>query len=146
MFPCIQFVKQICIRNSTSEYAQPVIVYIFYIGQRIRLQQISYYKYLKNSTILFHRAISNISANINLKALISSQIFGFLDNTTKRLHTALLSNFYFGISILSADFQADTFVKTVEKKIAKKMRKKNQEMINIIRLVQGDINTCIFRF
>ena len=126
MFPCIQFVKQICIRNSTSEYAQQVIVYIFYIGQRIRLQQISYYKYLKNSTILFNRAISNIyiSANINLKALISSQIFGFLDNTTKRLHTALLSNFYFGISILSADFQADTFVKTVEKKIAKKMRKK----------------------
>lgn len=146
MFPCIQFVKQICIRNSTSEYAQPVIVYIFYIGQRIRLQQISYYKYLKNSTILFNRAIYNISANINLKALISSQIFGFLDNTTKRLHTALLSNFYFGISILSADFQADTFVKTVEKKIAKKMRKKNEEMINIIRLVQGDINTCIFRF
>lgn len=124
MFPCIQFVKQRCIRNSTSEYAQPVIVYIFYIGQRIRLQQISYYKYLKNSTILFHRAISNISANINLKALISSQIFGFLDNTTKRLHTALLSNFYFGISILSADFQADTFVKTVEKKIAKKNAEK----------------------
>ena len=123
MFPCIQFVKQICIRNSTSEYAQQVIVYIFYIGQRIRLQQISYYKCLKNS-ILFNRAISNISANINLKALISSQIFGFWDNTTKRLHTALLSNFYFGISILSADFQADTFVKTVEKKIAKKMRKK----------------------
>ena len=76
---------------------------------------------------------------------MSSHIFGFLDNTTKRLDTALLSNFYFVISILSADFLADTFVNG-KKTIVQKLREKNEQMINIIRLVKGDIDACVFSF
>ena len=100
-----------------SEYAQQVIVYICLYWPADFPTANTLLQVLKKIQRFYSTALSlTISANINLKALMSSHIFGIFSITLQNvciLH--YFQTFYVVISILCADFQADTFVKNGKK-------------------------------